>query len=247
MNDKRKLRVLIVIPNLFVAGAQKMVEQLVSHLDYSRFDVKLIVLSAPASTYLEESVGRSGAELHYLNKKPGFHIRTFFQAWKLLGAFHPDVIHTHLRGWIYLAPWILLHRIKVLNTIHSRPTGYESKALLPVMKWLYLRSKFILVAISDRIAEEAVGVYGLPPERIETVFNPVSFRRFSEAERVAHTAFQFVLVARFDSVKNHLFLIDVFSQVRRECGNVRLLLAGEGELMELKHYVNFYQGQINIY
>lgn len=231
MNEKRKLRILIVIPNLFVAGAQKMVEQLVNRLDYGRFEVRLIVLSAPVNNYLEKSVSRSGAEILYLHKKPGFHIAPLIQAWKALNAFRPDVIHSHLRGWIYLAPWILLHRVKVIHTIHSRPKGYESRALLFLMRRFY-RSKFIPVAISDEIAKEAAIVYKLPVERIETVFNPVSFQCFSEAERIPHPDFRFVMVARFDPVKNHLFLIDVFSQVRRECKNARLLLAGEGELME---------------
>lgn len=238
-NNKTKQRVFITIPNLKVAGAQKMVEQLVGNFNYSNFEVRLAIQSAPLGTYLEESVSRYGAQVIYFNKKSGFHIRPFIQAWRDLNTFQPDVIHTHVQSWVYILPWVLCHKVKVLHTIHSRPNRQENKLMRFVVKYFYYISKFIPVAISNEIAAEAVAVYGLSPGKIETIYNPVSYKLYNEIERIPHSTFNFVMVARYTAIKNHLFLIDVFSEVCKKCKNVNLLLAGDGELMErVKNRVN---------
>lgn len=231
-NKNSKLRVFITIPELQIGGAQKMVEQLVTNIDYNKYEVLFVIQSALQGTYLEKTVSQSGATVIYFNKKLGFHLYPFFQAWKALNKFHPHIIHTHLQSWNYLIPWVIFHKVKVLHTIHSRAKRQENNLRRFIIKRFYKKSKFIPVAISDEIAKEAVGVYDLPPNRIETVFNPVSFSQFSNIERIPHSTFNFVMVARFGKVKNHLFLIEVFSKVCSQYRNARLLLAGDGEMLE---------------
>lgn len=227
-----KLRVFISIPELNIAGAQKMVEQLVTNIDYARYSVLLAIQSEPHHTVLERSVCASAASVVFFNKKLGFHIAAFFRAWQALSAFRPNVIHVHLQSWIYLLPWIVCHRVKVIYTVHTSPKGLFHSWDYWLIKHLFRNSRFVLVAISDAIAKEAEQAYELPAEKIETVYNPVAFRRFSEAGRIPHDTFNFVMVARFSDYKNHLLLIDAFSNVCKTHANLRLTLAGEGEMLK---------------
>ena len=226
-------RVLIIAANLKIAGAQKMIEQLVLHLDSDLVRVRVIVLSNRLETAIEKRLDAAGVDVRYLGKQKGLSFALFGKMKAELDNFSPDLIHTHVNSWLYILPAVLCGRYQMLHTIHSSPERQERYALLRViMRYLYRAGKAIPVAISDQIRNEATKVYGISHEHIELVYNPVDYHLFADAKRKEHAGIVFVNVARFNPIKNHLFLIKCFSRVYKVNPDTRLVLAGDGELLQ---------------
>lgn len=231
---KSKIGVLIVAANLKIAGAQKMIEQLVLNLDRNEFRIRLLVLSAPMNTAIERRLEDARVDVKYLYKEKGFHPTFFFRkVRKEVLLFSPDIIHTHVNSWLYVIPSVLFDRKRMIHTIHSSPERQEANALLRyIITKMYKRELAIPVAISDKIRDDAVCIYGLPKNKIERIYNPVDYTSFAEKKKLAHNEFVFVNVARFNKIKNHDILIRAFSQVCNKYPSAKLVLAGEGELLQ---------------
>lgn len=230
---KSKIGVLIVAANLKIAGAQKMIEQLVLNLDRNEFRIRLLVLSAPMNTAIERRLEDARVDVKYLYKEKGFHPTFFRKVRKEVVLFCPDIIHTHVNSWLYVIPSVILDRKRMIHTIHSSPERQEANAILRyIITKMYKKELAIPVAISDKIRDDAVCIYGLPKNKIERIYNPVDYTSFAEKKKIVHNEFVFVNVARFNKIKNHDILIRAFSKVCNEYPAAKLVLAGEGELLQ---------------
>lgn len=234
LEESKREKILIVIANLKVAGAQKMVEQLSLSIDKKMYDVRVLCISCPCDSPIEERMKKEKIPVDYLNKTAGFSVRTFFKADKYIRSYKPAIIHTHLSSaWIYTVLSALRFRIPILNTIHSRPNRQEANSLLAsVIRYFYKRKVVIPVAISDQIREEAINFYSLSPDSVEMVYNPVDFRHFSNTKHIEHRGINYVNVARFNPVKNQLTLIEAFVSAKTVVPDIELYIAGDGEYME---------------
>ncbi|NLY08801.1 MAG: glycosyltransferase family 4 protein [Tissierellia bacterium] len=244
------VRLAIVVPSLVTGGAENMAAQLAAAIDKNRFYVELLVMSSPKGTNIEKTVKDAGVKTVYFNKELGFSIKTLWEVYKYLNQFKPDVIHTHLSGFVYAIPWALLHGVTLLHTIHNRPI-YEARGnIRRVLKFLYKKRRAIPVAISSTIAKETVALYNISSNMVETIFNPVDVARFARYKKRTHeNQVVFVNVARFSPQKNQTGLVEAFSCVNNELPNARLVFIGDGELKKdvekkveqlgLKDKVNF--------
>ena len=229
----RRLKVLIIISNLKIAGAQKMVEQLALAIDKTKFEVHVVSLSSALNTVIERKLIDNQIPLVFLNKKSGVSIGAFFKLSKYIKAFKPDIIHSHIMGWFYALPVCIMKKIPILHTIHSQPKRQESNKLLrALVRKMYHSKRMIPVGISDQISEEAVQVYKLGERFIDTVYNPVDYSGFSAIVREEHEGVNFVNVARFNKIKNQIFLLKAFVKVHEEFPHYSLYFAGDGELLE---------------
>lgn len=232
--NQSKSKVLIVIANLGIAGAQKMVEQLALSLDKGRVSFRVMCLSSPADSAIERRLYDNDISIDYMNKPKGFSIRMLFATWKYISEFSPQIIHTHLTSaWIYTCIPAVFKRIPILHTIHSRPNRQETNRILKCfIRFLYHKKKIIPIAISNEIKSETMAYYSLRPEQVEMVYNPVDYSFFSSINHTNHEGIVFVNVARFNPIKNHLTLVDAFIQAKKRAGHIYLYLAGEGELFK---------------
>ena len=225
-------KVLIIASNLKIGGAQKMIEQLVLHLDREKYIVRVIVLSKKMGTIIEQHIEHSGIDIKYLEKPLGFHFSFFKKVRNEINEIKPDIIHTHVNSWFYILPSVLFDHFFFIHTIHSYPQRQESNCILRgIIKYLYKTNRAVPVAISDKIRDDSVTVYGIPIERIERVFNPIDYASISSVKRKPHKNVVFVNVARFNAVKNQLCLIRAFAHVHSKNNNTALVFAGDGELL----------------
>lgn len=237
-NGKKK--VLIVVSNLKVAGAQKMVEQLVLSINKQLFEVFLICISSPQNSVIEKKIESNNIPILYLNKRLGFHPSIIFKVWKIVSKIEPSVIHTHVSSWIYVFFIAWIKNIKILHTIHSRPNRQEVNQLQrKLVKFLYHHNVMIPVAISSEIKKESLNIYDMAEEKVEMVVNPVDYDNFSKVVPQPHDNIVYVNVARFNVVKNQSLLVKAFATAYQENRNIRLIFAGEGETFEeIKQLVN---------
>ena len=214
-----------------------MVSRLASHLDLSRIDAEVICLyGQPLQNRLEKAVTSHGVSIKYIGKGKGFSAGALYRLWKELSGFKPSVVHTHLSACVYCAPWIMMHKARMLHTIHNTPEFELIKPKKKVMDLLYKLKKAVPVAISHEIQTMMVDYYGLRAEP-ELVYNPVDVARFNVPKEI-HRGINIVTVGRLSKQKNQRLLIEAVSKVAEVHRDVALNILGDGPLRDdLEAYI----------
>ena len=228
-----KIKVAVVLPYFGNGGAENMVAHLVSHLDLDQVNVQVFCIYGNAQkNHLEDEVRSHGVEIIYIGKGLGFSPSAVFKLYKALNKFKPDVIHTHLMACMYSAPWILLHRIKMLHTIHSIPKAENNyKIRRIVMTILYKIRKAVPVAISSENQRLIAEYYRLKIDSIEVVDNPVVTKKFYH-NGYDNEYIMLVTVGRLSKEKNQGLLIQVLANLVKEYPKIKLRIIGDGKERE---------------
>ncbi|MDF2923197.1 MAG: epsD [Paenibacillaceae bacterium] len=181
-----------------------------------------------------------------------FHnIKAIFQTVRLLKKEKFEIISTHtaLAAFIVRTAAILLkkqERPKIYNTSH----GYLFDDNDGIKKYIFLFVEKILSYVTDVLMvmnrEDycIAAKYKLYKSKLYYIngmgLDSSKFNPLTQAERyiirkkntLLEDDFLFVYAAEFSRRKNHLLLIRAFSNVSREFPRMKLLLAGDGELIE---------------
>lgn len=232
----RKTRVLQVIPDLGMGGAERMLLNLVGNLDRERYDLAVISFFDAQGTANERELATSGIPTFHLGKRLGFDARMFPRIRGVLREWLPDVVHTHRAALQYVLGAVSgpLRR-RVLHTVHTvatRETGTAGR----MANWLAFRVGVAPVAICGFIARSITRSYGVVPRAI--IPNGIPVARFARppqsreewrrANAIAESAVVFTCVARLAAPKNISVLLEAFAALdRRDC---ILVLAGDGPL-----------------
>lgn len=223
-----KTRVAIVLPYFSQGGAQVMITRLATHLDLSTVEAEVIcVYGKPQNNWMEKEILNHGIPIKYIGKSKGFSGGAVLRLGKELSGFKPDVIHTHLSACVYCAAWALIHRVKMLHTVHNIPDKELIKSKQLVMRYLYKRGAAIPVAISNEIHSLIKKHYGLDTS-IETVYNPVDVDRFSSVKKKAHANTVAITAGRLSDQKNHKLLINAFIKYHKKHVDDELIILGDG-------------------
>ena len=96
------MKILEVIPNINKGGAERFVVDLSNELSQTN-EVILILLFSPSScdNYYDEV--NQNVRIITLDKKRGFDLTLLFRLYRLIKQEKPDVIHTHIRAFSYIA------------------------------------------------------------------------------------------------------------------------------------------------
>lgn len=210
-----------------------MISELASHIDKQKFDVRVIcIYGEPESNEMECAVKQSGASLVFLGFKfTENRLNGISRVWKELSSFKPDVVHTHLGAVQYCLPWVIMHGVKLLHTVHSIPDKETPGVVLKkVMSWMYCSGRAIPVAISNQNRPLVAHYYGLSLNMVALVNNPVDvqFFRPPSTERPAIHKFDFINVAGLRPEKNQEMLLRAFAMVQAKHPKCKLCLVGDG-------------------
>ena len=85
-----------MIPTLRCGGAERMVVNLMTHLDKRRFHIGAVILAGAEGGVLEQSVLEAGLQVWHLGKGPGFDPTIPFRIRNIVCQFRPHVVHSHL-------------------------------------------------------------------------------------------------------------------------------------------------------
>lgn len=225
-----KIKLAICIGSLLPAGAENLVVEMVKHLDLDKYDIHLFVLEKRYHTHLENEVRKINIKVTYLNKKEGFSLKTIITLFKLLYKFNPDAIHGHLGGAVYASLYCLVFRVKMIHTVHTLAEEEFKGLKRKYFKILYKLKKVIPVGVSSNITQSIKEVYNLKFDPL-TVSNGVDVgkfnfeRKYSDDVTIGH-------VGRFEEVKNHEVIIEVFRKLNETFPNLSLILVGDGTQRE---------------
>ena len=227
----KKIKVAIVLPYFGGGGAEKMAAQLAAGMDREAFDVEVFcVYGEPLGNHLEQMVQEKGIRIHFIRKKRGFSLRAIRQLYRKLGAFGPQVIHTHQYACLYACAWPFLHRVPFLHTFHLPPELENRRFLRRVTSKLLIGGKVMTpVAISHQNQKFLSSYYGLPEEKIPVVYNPVELAKFDSPKERTESEFTFITAGRFTAQKNHKMMYRAFASFLEKGYDARLMMLGKGE------------------
>lgn len=235
---RRALRVLQVLPTLGVGGAERMVARLVHHLVASGHHVGVVSLYDRVPRSVEADLRAEGVELHFLGKRPGPDLRMVPRLARVIGAFRPDVLHSHSSHVLrYALPALAFRRCRVLHTLHNL-AEFEADRPGRLLQRGAFRLGVVAVAIGDAVADSMRRAYGLAPHRtipngipLVDYATPAAARgELREALGLPADVPVLLSVGRFKAQKDHATLLSAFASGRLRALGARLLLAGDGEL-----------------
>lgn len=223
-------KVLIVIPNLGVGGAETLVVNMCRYFDPLQFDVKLVSLYPNQGSVNDKRAEQWDVPVIYLHKKEGFDFGTIAELKKLFSIEKPDVISTHLGAILYVG--LSLRNAKKLHTIHHIPDPSKNlnsyRRQLFVFKMLFKIGRFTPIAVCDEAVPAISKTYGIPETAIPCIYNGIELKRYQHLKR-DDDLIQIINVGSLSYVKNHSALIRAVAEVHDRYDNVRLTILGEGE------------------
>ncbi len=225
------MKIALLVPVFITGGGEVMVQRLAVHLKARGADVEVISVYAPQNTPLEEAVRQGNVPLHFLGKGQGKDPAVFLRMWKALDEIRPQVIHGHLRSTFYALPWALAHGVPVLHTIHARPDREFTAKQRKLLDTLWRLGKLHFGAISEKNRDLVAQHYGIEPENVPWVNNPVETRRYTHEDR-GDDSVVYMNVGRQDANKNQALILRALPRVLEEVPGARLELLGAGPKQE---------------
>jgi len=247
LNNQYPIRILHVVNGMVRAGCETWLMHILRHINRDRFQIDFLVHTTERCSYDDEirSLGSKIISCPHPHSQPWKYGHNFKQ---ILKEHRPyDVIHSHghhFSGYILR----LAHQVGVpIRIAHSHfdSSSVEAKASLKRKLYLGLMKRWISqyatvgLGCSRNAAADLFGMKWENDPRWQLLYCGIDLAPFrntfdSNAVRaeldIPADAFVLGHVGRFDEAKNHLFLLDIASEIAKREPKMRLLLVGEGKL-----------------
>nr|WP_298248837.1 glycosyltransferase family 1 protein [uncultured Halomonas sp.] len=238
MDTNVPVRVLHVFASLDRGGAEGMVMSLYRNIDRSKLQFDFVVNEHPHDYAHEDEINALGGRVFRMPVFKGINSLQYYHAWRQLFREHPEwkVVHAHHTSpaFLYLMAAKKLDRITIA---HSHIASYEKnlKSLSKIFTRYPLRYiSHNLFSCSDAAAK---WMFGKKSNESIILNNSVdaSALRFSCINRIKkrdelklNSKFVVGHVGRFETQKNHDFLLDIFYYIKEKKPDAVLLLVGDG-------------------
>ncbi len=149
----RKLRIMYVINDLDVGGAQRLLVNVLKYLNFSLLDVYVYNLNYSPSSYLRDELLKAGAKLYDFSPLFLGDFRCILPLYKCLKQNRIDVVHTHLclaNLWGTIAARMAGIE-SVISTEHNTSTWVTRPLYYRYAARLYSVLNRMLVCVSDAV------------------------------------------------------------------------------------------------
>ena len=239
------IRVLQCIGSLEFGGAQSFLMEVYRKIDRNAFQFDFVVFEGEVKDNSEEIKALGGRIFECPHYSPKKHF-IFVKWWKEFFKTHPEyrVLHSHLRSCVSLIlPMAKKAGCTTIVHSHSTSNGSGLKSFAKaVLQWPIRHMADYLFACSTTSGQWLYGNKVISKDNFRVVPNCIDVSRFQFSQEnrdvvrkeygIAADDFVIGHVGRFHPVKNHKFLIEIFAEICKEKHNAKLLLIGEGELLE---------------
>lgn len=235
---KKQIKLLFVMIDLEPAGSEKVVLDLVEHIDKDRFDVSVAYFDGGQ---LMTAFEKAGAKLYSVRKNKGLDPRSMHDLGKIISVTNADVVNAH-----HFMPFVfsfygskVIHRKKLVYTEHSEWDIDKVNRFWHHIGKFLLNKTDLIIGVSSEISETLTLKYNLRPSKVKTITNGINTNKFNRSDEwriirreIGCDEGDFVIgnVSNFRRVKNHIFLIEAFSGIVKRNPNTKLVLIGQGFL-----------------
>lgn len=238
----KKIKVIHVINNLNIGGAERLLVGLIKELKRSREDIEVVVVSLEGQGPLEKELNKNGIRVKNFNFRlfgPLSRLETYFKPTliKFIKDENPDIIHGHLlKGEDFAMAAGLFLKIPVINTVHDVMTwpGIVQKSLN--------RSLYCSVAVSNEVKRHVEKAYNLPASKVVVIPNGIEFTEFKRAKKKFDPSSPvFIYIGRILETKGIDYAIQGLAALRTGYPNLKFLVYGKevhgSELRKLQKMV----------
>lgn len=227
------MRVLHLIPDLGLGGAQRALCYLAGAMDRNRYRLQVAYWGEPDD--LRKDLESHGVEVVHLDAARGSLSRLAIGLGRHLRRTRPDLLHTHLFdadlvGTLLARP---LGISRCCSTIHSfsffatRAHRWRYRCLAPLVSRFFPVSRALGTFLIQRCR--------LPASRVQVIVNGIDAARFAtpaEQPVGAPPGPTIGTLARLEPRKGIRFLLDAMGKVLPELPEAKLLIGGDGEERE---------------
>jgi glycosyltransferase involved in cell wall biosynthesis len=270
IQNEHKRMVVFIIPSLYRAGAERVLHEVVSHLDKSVFECHVICLFCQPNPFKFSAEVR----IYYLFRNQAFQVakgylnklfklvnatRIIYRLTKLLSMFPRDAI---------LVPFIeytTLHTVLAQFISRRQVIARPASTGLPFVQYTFKSKIRRLVeilflkadwALADKIVVQSKGLrsdlvknFSIPSQKIQIIPNPVNLDMIKHMkDRKINLDFAkltgktvFVHIGRLVDKKNHLLLLQASELLKKRGERFVVLCAGSGPLKhKIKQLISDY-------
>jgi len=241
-------RILQVFGSLNMGGAETRMMYVYNYIDRNKYSFDFLTMQTDHQ-YFEKQILDKGGKIFKIPapRESGTisNIKNIYRIIKENGPY--DAVHAHTShhcGIVMLAAWLAGVKVRIA---HSRTTGSKHNSVASkVMLWIgrFLIAIFATnrLAVSKNAAEY---LFGKSYEKRSGMILPnaldLELYKSLDCSKIEAIKNEFGLndsypiighVGRFESMKNHSFLVDVFSVFNKKYPNSKLVLIGDGSLRD---------------
>ena len=253
----KKTKVLQFIHGFSMGGAETLTKEYCLKLDKEKFDVSVLCFHRYHTPY-EKLLEEAGIHVVYASDHIKNYDRIAFQypgrlimlakRWiflkKYLREAKPDVLHFHMALSIYVLLAKLDKHTKIIRTMHTEPKRRWNRSVgrrIDLWATHKLMKKYPMqfITLHKDMKNEINEMFDVNNSVV--LNNGIDFSRFEHAldkktvrnrEEIPQNAWVIGHVGRFNEVKNHRFLVEVFAKLHEKNENAFLLLVGNGSLQK---------------
>jgi glycosyltransferase involved in cell wall biosynthesis len=222
-----------------VHGVSRLLSWWFQRFDRAKVEPMLVHLRGDDAA--TETLRETGVPAVCLGKGK-FDLSTFAALRRLVERFHPDVIHVHGYGGANFAR-PLAHQFGAKLLLHEHAAFPKVPAYQVPLDLAMAHLTDVAIAVSQTTKDFMVRRRFLPAARIRVVFNGAPLDEFkpSPPDKVAAVRARYGIppgarvigsIGRLDAQKGNVHLLAALPAVIEHQPDVRLLVVGEGELME---------------
>ncbi|MFQ7669146.1 MAG: glycosyltransferase [Eggerthella lenta] len=235
------MRILHVIGAMDRGGAETMIMNLYRAIDRSRVQFDFLVHEQRVCDYDEEIQDLGGKVYRALPRFTLLNYPVYRKRCREFFSGHPEhpIVHGHIASSaaVYLREAKRQGRVTIA---HSHAQNYPLSVPELGFRALAYPIRFVadeFLACSIEAGRDRFGKAIVEGDRFQVVKNAIDVDRYAN-DPIAHEQAKRLLgyegvplighVGRFDPIKNHTYLIEVFSEARRRIPGAKLLLVGRG-------------------
>lgn len=232
MNNK--VRILQIIPEFGLAGAEMMCESLIYKLKEQQNNEIIVVSLYDYHSAITKRLESNDVKILYLNKKQGVDLSIIVKLVKIIREYKISVVHTHRYVMEYVIPAAIITGVKTrIHTVHSVAKEEMGRFHRLMAKCFYKFCDVVPVAISPLIKSTILEEYKLQKNKVYVVYNGIDLSRCKLKKSYCNDSiFRFVHVGRLIPVKNQELIIKAINILVNDGYNVSVSFLGAGEKEE---------------
>jgi len=243
----RNTKVVFLITDLMVGGAEKALVRTAIGLSKSNYDVSVMYLYGKAP--LAETLKNAGVPVTNLNMRIKWDVSVLLKLYKLFRKEKPQILHTYMFHADLLGRLIgrLAHVPIIISSRRNIEIGGQIRETI---NRLTVHLSDATTAVCDNVRQAEIKRSRAKPEKVFRIYNGVEIENFKQVESRKTEKLKKDLgigpddvvigtVGRFLEKKGHPFLIRAMHKIISKFPGTKLLLVGYGRLQSrLERKVN---------
>ena len=240
------IRVLHILHTMNRGGTENAIMNYYRHIDRERIQFDFL-LTDPNKCAFEDEIISLGGIVHRVPRLTMSNPLPYLKGVDHFFKIHPEyrIVHSHTSSKSVFPLYIAKRHNIPVRICHSHSSKSENGIKGFIRDILKLGLKKVATtsfACGEQAAEWLYGKKFLDNGNVSIIRNVIEGDKFTlnletrqKYRELLHIQDSTLLIghtARFNAAKNHLFLIDIFNELKSKITNSKLLLIGDGELRE---------------